>query len=67
MAEERVEEVEWVCKCEDTRAEWVMSGVIIGVAGQILGRGRPDTMAVVRLAFLRVVQDFISVVDLMPT
>lgn len=43
------------------------SGVVLGVVGWIFGRGRPDTVAVVRLAFLRVNQDLISIVDLIMT
>ena len=48
MAKERIEEFEWVGKCEDAGAERVTSSVMIGVAGRALGWGRPDTMAVVR-------------------
>jgi len=47
--------------------ERVTSGVGLGVAGWIFGRGWPGAMAVVGLAFLRVNQDFISVVDLVIT
>lgn len=43
------------------------SGVMLGVAGWIFGRGRPGAMAVVGLAFVRVNQDLISVVDLVLT
>jgi len=47
--------------------EGVTSGVGLGVAGWILGRRWPGAVAVVGLAFLRVIQDFISVVDLVIT
>jgi hypothetical protein len=66
-AKKRVEEFKRVCKSEDIGVERVVSGVVLGVAGWIFDRGRPGAMAVVGLAFLRVNQDLISVVDLMLT
>jgi len=64
MTKNRVEEFKRVGKSEDTGVEWMASGVGLGVAGWMFGRGWPDTMAVVRLAFLRVNQDLIGVVEL---
>ena len=50
---------------------WILSSVVgwvlSSVVGWILGRGWPGTVAVIRLAFLRVNQDLVSVVDLMST
>ena len=39
----------------------------MSMAGWVFGWRWPDTMAVIRLAFLRVIQDLICVVDLMVT
>ena len=44
--------------------ERLASGVILWVPGWILGRGWPEAIAVVGLAFLRVTQNLVSVVDL---
>ena len=48
VTKKRVKEFERVGKCVDMGAERVTSGIILGVAGWVFGRGWPDTMAVVR-------------------
>ena len=67
-AKECVEDFKRVGKSEDIGGERVTSGVVLGVAGWLFGRGwRPGSMAVVGLAFVRVDQDLVSVVDLVLT
>ena len=62
-----MEEFKRVGKREDVGGERVTSGVMLGVVGWLFGRGWPGAMAVVSLAFVRVNQDLISVVDLVLT
>lgn len=65
VAKERLEQFERVSESEDiARVERLTSGVTLGVSGWLFGRGWPDSMTVVGLAFLRVSQNFVSIVDL---
>lgn len=67
MAKNRIKQLERIGKSEDIGAERVGSGGVLSRAGLVFGWGWPDTMAVVRLAFLMVNQDLVSVGDLMAT
>ena len=64
-AKKRLEEFERVGEGEDVVGVGrATSGVVLVVAGRFFGWRWPGAMAVVGLAFLRVVQDLVSVVNL---
>ena len=67
-AKERVEDFKRIGKSEHSGVvERMTSGAILAVARQVFRWGWPGTMAVVGLAFLRVDQDLVGVVDLVFT